>query len=104
MPTAPTRRRKAEPVARAVGVVEDADLKHVVHVVRSPRRLRYQVNDRQSRWTLTLTGFQQPSLHPSILQPTRLEVDFRSASPGTTLCMKVRCMKLRRGHDASGSR
>ncbi len=36
MPTAPTRRRKAEPVARAVGVVEDADLKHVVHVVRTP--------------------------------------------------------------------
>ena len=34
MPTAPARRRKTEPVASAFGVVEDADLKHVVHVVR----------------------------------------------------------------------
>ena len=38
MPTAPTRRRKTEPVARAVGVVDDGDLKHIVHVVRNDAR------------------------------------------------------------------
>ena len=40
MPMAPVRRRKTEPVSGAVGVVEDADLKHVVHVVRHRLRRR----------------------------------------------------------------
>jgi hypothetical protein len=34
IPMAPARRRKVEPVSGAMGVVEDIDLKHVVHVVR----------------------------------------------------------------------
>ena len=38
MPMAPARRRKVEPISGAVGVVEDNDLKHVVHVVRRGRR------------------------------------------------------------------